>query len=61
MAEEMAERDVNSSEEQSISRRRAMEKLGRYGLYTAPAMLAVLDAAQAQVPAISGGGPVREP
>ncbi len=58
MAEEMAERDANNSEEQSISRRRAMEKLGRYGLYTAPAMLAMLDTAQATVPFISGRHPV---
>ncbi len=27
-----------------------MKKLGKYGLYTAPALLAVLDAAQATVP-----------
>ncbi len=44
----------DNSEKQPIDRRRAIKKLGTYGLYTAPAMLAVLDAAQAQTVTISG-------
>ncbi len=46
--------EADNSEKQSIDRRRAMKKLGTYGLYTAPALIAVLDAAHA-APPISGG------
>ncbi len=54
MTEDREGPEANNSEKQPIDRRRAIKKLGTYGLYTAPAMLAVLDAAQAQV-IISGG------
>ncbi len=47
MTEDREGPEANNSEKQPIDRRRAIKKLGTYGLYTAPAMLAVLDAAQA--------------
>ncbi len=45
----MSDEPVRQEQEEPISedRRQAMKKLGKYGLYTAPALLAVLDAAQA--------------
>ncbi len=43
----MSDEPVRQEQEEPISenRRQAMKKLGKYGLYTAPALLAVLDAA----------------
>ncbi len=48
----MSDEPVRQEQEEPISedRRQAMKKLGKYGLYTAPALLAVLDAAQAAPP-----------